>query len=183
MACRSAFLPSLNVCLQGRKNKAKLKGKKSKVFVWLPEKASKDQMRSSCDMPRSSVCLICRVTVHLPATHQRRHTGTSVRHRYTKATEHQWDIISIPWNLSLRHIHWSGQFTPKMKANAEPRLLSSLVWIDSGVMVSQYHLESFFFMNKMYGMTNFMEFMKCVMKCQQKQNVLQIWGKIIIKNN
>ena len=26
----------------------------------------------------------------------------------------------------------NGQFTPKMKANAKPRLLSSLVWIDSG---------------------------------------------------
>ena len=26
--------------------------------------------------------------------------------------------------------HCTGQFTPKMKANAEPRLLSSLVWID-----------------------------------------------------
>ena len=28
--------------------------------------------------------------------------------------------------------HSIGQFTPKMKANAKPRLLSSLVWIDSG---------------------------------------------------
>ena len=36
-----------------------------------------------------------------------------------------------------------SQFTPKMKANAEPRLLSSLVRIDSGVVVSQHHLESF----------------------------------------
>ena len=34
--------------------------------------------------------------------------------------------------------HCTGQFTPKMKANAEPRLLSSLVWIDSGVVVSQH---------------------------------------------
>ena len=30
-----------------------------------------------------------------------------------------------------------------MKANAEPRLLSSLVWIDSDVVVSQHRLESF----------------------------------------
>ena len=50
----------------------------------------------------------------------------------------------IPWNLSFRYIHCTGQFTPKMKANAEPRLLSSLVWIDSGVVVSQLRLESFF---------------------------------------
>ena len=40
--------------------------------------------------------------------------------------------------------HCTGQFTPKMKANAEPRLLSSLVWIDSGVVVvSKHRLESF----------------------------------------
>ena len=51
---------------------------------------------------------------------------------------------SVPWNLSIRYIHCTGQFTPKMKANAEPHLLSSLVWIDSGVVVSQYRLESFF---------------------------------------
>ena len=41
-----------------------------------------------------------------------------------------------------------SQFTPKMKANAVPRLLSSLVWID------QY--------NECNGMTSFMEFMFCV---------------------
>ena len=51
----------------------------------------------------------------------------------------------IPWNLSFNYIHCTGQFTPKMKANAEPRLLSSLVWID------QYNLCN--------GMTSFMEFM------------------------
>ena len=42
-------------------------------------------------------------------------------------------IIIIPWitwNLSFRYIHYTGQFTPKMKANAVPRLLTSLVWID-----------------------------------------------------
>ena len=55
----------------------------------------------------------------------------------------------IPWHLSFRYVHCSGQFTPKMKANAEPRLLSSLVWIDFGVVVSQHHLESFFPGNKM----------------------------------
>ena len=37
-----------------------------------------------------------------------------------------------------------SQFTPKMKANAVPRLLSSLVWIDSGIVVSLYRSESFF---------------------------------------
>ena len=55
-----------------------------------------------------------------------------------------WDHSAwIPWNLSFRYIHCTGQFTPKMKANAEPRLLSSLVWIDSGAVVSQHRLESF----------------------------------------
>ena len=38
-----------------------------------------------------------------------------------------------------------SQFTPKMKANAVPRLLSSLVWIDK--------------YNECNGMTSFMEFM------------------------
>ena len=50
----------------------------------------------------------------------------------------------IPWNLSFGYNHCTGQFTPKMKANAEPRLLSSLVWIDSGIEMSQHHLKSFF---------------------------------------
>ena len=36
----------------------------------------------------------------------------------------------IPWNLSFRYINFTGQFTPKMKANAVPHLLWSLVWID-----------------------------------------------------
>ena len=53
-------------------------------------------------------------------------------------------ITWIPWNLPIRYIHCTGQFTPKMKANAESRLLSSLVWIDSGIVVSQRRLESFF---------------------------------------
>ena len=48
-------------------------------------------------------------------------------------------------NDAVKPPHQS-QFTPKMKANAVPRLLSSLVWID------QY--------NKCYGMTSFMEFMR-----------------------
>ena len=51
----------------------------------------------------------------------------------------------IPWNVSFCYIHCNGQFTPKMKANAEPRLLSSLVWID------QY--------SECNRMTHFMEFM------------------------
>ena len=61
----------------------------------------------------------------------------------------------IPWNLSFRYIRCTGQFTPKMKANAEPRLLSSLVWIDSGIVVSQPHLESVFLWNKMWQKDKF----------------------------
>ena len=45
-----------------------------------------------------------------------------------------------------------------MKANAEPHLLSSLVLIDSGVVVSQHRLELFFHEIKCNGMTSFMEF-------------------------
>ena len=51
------------------------------------------------------------------------------------------------------NIHCTGQFTPKMKANAKPCLLSSLVWIDAGVVMSQYRLESFFHEIKCNGMT------------------------------
>ena len=40
--------------------------------------------------------------------------------------------------------HTTIQFTPNMKANAEPLLISSLVGIDFGVVVSQHHLESLF---------------------------------------
>ena len=68
-------------------------------------------------------------------------------------------ITWIPWTLSFRYILFhekrllndavtpqrQSQFTPKMKAKAVPRLLSSLVWID------QY--------NECNGMTSFMEFM------------------------
>ena len=56
----------------------------------------------------------------------------------------------LPWNLSFRYIHCTGQFTPKMKANAEPRLLSFLVWIDSGVVVSCIVWSLFFSWNEMY---------------------------------
>ena len=69
----------------------------------------------------------------------------------------QWTWI--PWNLSFSYIHCSGQFTPKMKANAEPRLLSSLVWIDSGTVVSQHCLKSFFHEIECNRMTSFMESM------------------------
>ena len=77
-----------------------------------------------------------------------------------------WSVISadsafwwrtsswIPWNLSFRYVYCIGQFTPKTKANAASRLLSSLVWIDSGVVVSQHRLESFFHKIKCNGMTS-----------------------------
>ena len=57
-----------------------------------------------------------------------------------------WRNSWIPWNLSFRYFYCTGQFTPKMKANAVSRLLSSLVWIDP--------------YNECNGMTSFMEFMK-----------------------
>ena len=41
----------------------------------------------------------------------------------------------------------------------EPRLLSSLVWIASGVVVSQHRLESFFHEITCNGMTSSVEFM------------------------
>ena len=73
-----------------------------------------------------------------------------------QSPEESW----ISLNLSFRYILFrekktpndavtpqrQSQFTPKMKANAVPRLLSSLVWID------QY--------DEGNGMTSFMEFMQ-----------------------
>ena len=90
-----------------------------------------------------------------------------------QATQNSWTawgpptpfvILSwIPWKSSFRYVHCTGQFTPKMKANAEPRLLSSLVRIDSSVVVSQHRLESFFHEIKCSGMTSFMEFLFCTL--------------------
>ena len=57
------------------------------------------------------------------------------------------------------YVFCTGQFTPNMKANTQVRLLSSLVGIDFGIVVSQYRLEYFFHEVKYNGMTNFMEFM------------------------
>ena len=76
---------------------------------------------------------------------------------YSKPKNHHCSWIT--WNSSFHYILFrtkktpndavtiqrQSQFTPKMKANAVPRLLSSLVWID------QY--------NECNGMTSFMEFM------------------------
>ena len=84
---------------------------------------------------------------------------TSVQGQTSVSGEY-FHISWIPWNLSFRYILFhekktpndavtsqcQSQFTPKMKANAVPRLLSSLVWID------QY--------NQRNGMTSFMEFMR-----------------------
>ena len=57
------------------------------------------------------------------------------------------------------YVFCTGQFTPNMKANTQVRLLSSLVGIDFGLVVSQHRLESFFHEIKCDGMTGFMEFM------------------------
>ena len=62
--------------------------------------------------------------------------------------------------LDICYIHCNGQFTPKMKANAKPRLLSFLVRIDSNVVASQHRLGVFFREIKCNGMTSFMDFMK-----------------------
>ena len=79
-------------------------------------------------------------------------TWNKKKHRWVNWNQNNWHnvihcfrairISWIPWNLLFRYIDCTGQFTPKMKANAESRLLSSLVWIDSGVLVSQHRLES-----------------------------------------
>ena len=64
-------------------------------------------------------------------------------------------ITWIPWNLSIRYItlNWS------IYTKDDPGLLSSLMWIDSGIVVSQHRLESFFHETKCNRMTSFMEFM------------------------
>ena len=81
-------------------------------------------------------------------------TWTEPRSSYNYHVPHEFHDTCHSVN-----IHCTGQFTPKMKANAEPRLLSSLVWIDSDVEVSQHRLESCFQEIKCNGKTSFMEFM------------------------
>ena len=70
-----------------------------------------------------------------------------------------WYMSWIPWKLSFRYIHCTGQFTTKMKANAVPRLLSSLLWID------QY--------NECNGMTSFIEFMLLVSEKKRRQDLFE----------
>ena len=43
--------------------------------------------------------------------------------QFSNVTDHTMNSMK----LVIHHIHCTGQFTPKMKANAVPRLLSSLV--------------------------------------------------------
>ena len=62
-----------------------------------------------------------------------------------------------------------------MKSNAEPHLFSSLVWIDSGVVVSQHRLQYFFHEIKYNGMTSFVEFMLCRVTC------LKLWKQLPCK--
>ena len=100
--------------------------------------------------------------VHLPLLIKSR------RNIFTRYHICHWSWI--PWNLSFPYIQSTGQFTPKMKANAEPRLLSSLVWIDSGVVVSQHSLESFFHEIKCNRMTSFMEYMLRWPKARHEAN-------------
>ena len=96
------------------------------------------------------------------------------------------EITWIPWNLSFRYIFCRGQFTPKIKANAERHLFSSLVWIDFGVVVWQYHLEYFFHeikCNEMTSFTGFMFYFPCYMKFLLKlQNQLVSTSPSITKS-
>ena len=68
------------------------------------------------------------------------------------------EVLWIPWYVSFRYIDSISEFTPKMKANAFGRLLWSLVWIDSGVVVLQHHLEYYLHELKCNGMTIHKEF-------------------------
>ena len=63
------------------------------------------------------------------------------------------------WNFVIPSRSIFGTTSVKMTAKAEQCLLSSLVWFDSGVVVSQHRLESFSHEIKCNGMTSFMEFM------------------------
>ena len=74
-------------------------------------------------------------------------------------------------------VFFHAQFTPKMKANAELHLLSSLLWIDSGVVVSQHRLESIFHGINCNGMTIFMEFMSIF------HSYLQILLLVLVASN
>ena len=92
-------------------------------------------------------CLTCMFMIYWVPENYRRMTWYD-HFSHLSDDQHVCSNTWIPWNLSFRYIHCAGPFTPKMKANAEPRLLSSLMWIDSGVVVSQ-HRWSLFSWNKM----------------------------------
>ena len=80
---------------------------------------------------------------------------------------HLYFLNSMKHVITLHFISWKktpndavtqkrqSQFTPKMKANAVPRLLSSLVWIDH--------------YNECNGITRFMEFLRYLNNIEQKQ--------------
>ena len=71
------------------------------------------------------------------------------------------DFSWIPWNLSFRYIDCSGQFTPKMKANAEPQFafIFGVNWLWHWGVTASFGV--FFQEIKCNGMTSFMEFMIC----------------------
>ena len=48
-------------------------------------------------------------------------------------------FYQIWWGRLTDCTYSTGQFRAKMKANAKPRLLSSLVWIDSGIIFDKIH--------------------------------------------
>ena len=89
-------------------------------------------------------------------------------------------ISWIPWNSSFRYIIFhekitpndavtpqrQSQITPKLRANAVPRLLSSLVWID------QYY--------ECNGMTTFVEFMNRISQKTNWPSTSKIHGKVIM---
>ena len=88
---------------------------------------------------------------------------------------------SMKFVIPLHFISWKKtsvtpqcqcQFTSKMKANAVPRLLSSLMWIDSGVVVSEHRLES------CNGMTSFMEFTMLMLRIMISASYDVSWGEV-----
>ena len=62
--------------------------------------------------------------------------------RVKQASSPRWSFVERKRKWSPRNLSFQSQFTPKMKAKAISRLLSSLVWIDSGVVASLHCLAS-----------------------------------------
>ena len=123
----------------------RLKKKALSIFRYLVE--STQQKWLIC-MQATHAILCTNVSGRLPAFYSSFHNFCHCN----KLHEFHEPCHSVTF-IVLVHSH------QRWKQTLNRSLLSSLMWIDSGIVVSQHRLESFFHEIKCNGMTIFMEFM------------------------